>query len=163
MGIFSRQEYWTGLPCPPPGDLPNRGIKPSLHSASGFFTSWATRVDQEYGVGSLSLFQGIFPTQESNWGLLHFRCILYAKLSGKPELVGTLAYYWGIGNFQNLQAVNCWVTIRTGNWKDMVGTSMKIEKVIGWRMVQRKPLCFYCSNGIHGQNEALLMFIPLLS
>ena len=25
---FSRQEYWSGLPCPPPGDLPNPGIKP---------------------------------------------------------------------------------------------------------------------------------------
>ena len=25
---FSRQEYWGGLPCPPPGDLPNPGIKP---------------------------------------------------------------------------------------------------------------------------------------
>ena len=25
---FSRQEYWCGLPCPPPGDLPNPGIKP---------------------------------------------------------------------------------------------------------------------------------------
>ena len=25
---FSRQEYWSGLPCPPPGDLPNSGIKP---------------------------------------------------------------------------------------------------------------------------------------
>ena len=24
----SRQEYWTGLPCPPPEDLPNPGIKP---------------------------------------------------------------------------------------------------------------------------------------
>ena len=24
---FSRQEYWNGLPCPPPGDLPNLGIK----------------------------------------------------------------------------------------------------------------------------------------
>ena len=29
---FSRQEYWSGLPCPPPGDLPDSGIKPkSLH------------------------------------------------------------------------------------------------------------------------------------
>ena len=26
---FSRQEYWSGLPCPPPGDLPNPGIKTS--------------------------------------------------------------------------------------------------------------------------------------
>ena len=25
---FSRQEYWSGLPCPPPGDLPKPGIKP---------------------------------------------------------------------------------------------------------------------------------------
>ena len=27
---FSRQEYWSGLPCPPPGDLPNPGIKPKF-------------------------------------------------------------------------------------------------------------------------------------
>jgi len=26
---FSRQEYWSGLPCPPPGDLPDPGIKPT--------------------------------------------------------------------------------------------------------------------------------------
>ena len=38
---FSRQEYWSGLPCPPPGDLPDPGIKTlSLASpalAGGFF------------------------------------------------------------------------------------------------------------------------------
>ena len=43
---FSRQEYWSGLPCPPPGDLPNLGIKPtSLTSpalAGGFFTASTT-------------------------------------------------------------------------------------------------------------------------
>ena len=27
---FSRQEYWTGLPFPPPGDLPSPGIKPGF-------------------------------------------------------------------------------------------------------------------------------------
>ena len=26
---FSRQEYWSALPCPPPGDLPNPGLKPA--------------------------------------------------------------------------------------------------------------------------------------
>ena len=26
--VFSRQEHWSGLPCPPSGDLPNPGIKP---------------------------------------------------------------------------------------------------------------------------------------
>ena len=45
MGFF-RQECWSGLPCPPPGDLSNAGIKPtSLISpalAGRFFTSSAT-------------------------------------------------------------------------------------------------------------------------
>jgi len=26
---FSRQENWSGLPCPPPGDLPDPGIEPT--------------------------------------------------------------------------------------------------------------------------------------
>ena len=43
---FSRQEYYSGLSCPPPGDLPNPGIKPaslmSLLLASRFFTTGAT-------------------------------------------------------------------------------------------------------------------------
>ena len=40
---FSRQEYWSGMPFPSPGDLPDPGIEPvSLASpalAGGFFTS----------------------------------------------------------------------------------------------------------------------------
>ena len=40
---FSRQEFWSGLPCPPPRDLPNPGIEPvSLKSpalAGGFLTT----------------------------------------------------------------------------------------------------------------------------
>ena len=45
MGL-SRQEHWSGLPCPPPGDLPNPGIErvsfasPAL--AGRFFTPGAT-------------------------------------------------------------------------------------------------------------------------
>ena len=42
----SRQEYWSGLPCPSPGDLPDPGIKPpSLMSpalAGRFFTANTT-------------------------------------------------------------------------------------------------------------------------
>ena len=38
MGFF-RKEYWSGLPCPPPGDLPDPGIEPvSLALAGGLFT-----------------------------------------------------------------------------------------------------------------------------
>ena len=44
--LLSRQDYWSGLPCPPPGDLPDPGIKPrSLTSPAltgGFFTTSAT-------------------------------------------------------------------------------------------------------------------------
>ena len=42
---FSRQGYWSGLPCPPPGDLLNSGIVPGSHVpalAGGFFTTSAT-------------------------------------------------------------------------------------------------------------------------
>ena len=44
---FSRQEYWSGLPCPPPGDLSNPEIEPlSLMSpvlAGEFFTTSDTQ------------------------------------------------------------------------------------------------------------------------
>ena len=37
---FSRQEYWSGVPLPSPGDLPDPGIEPvSLALAGGFFTT----------------------------------------------------------------------------------------------------------------------------
>ena len=43
---FPRQEYWSELPFPPPGDLPDPGIKPeSLRSPAltgGFFTTSIT-------------------------------------------------------------------------------------------------------------------------
>ena len=103
---FSQPEYQRGQPFPSPGDLPNPGIEPRsptlqedslpyrqfligrLHIFIRFFHilytlphflpyRWflATREAQEYW--SLSLLQGIFPTQESNRDLLHCRQILY--------------------------------------------------------------------------------------
>ena len=40
---FSRQQDWSGLPCPPPGDLPDPGIEPTFlmspAQAGGFFTT----------------------------------------------------------------------------------------------------------------------------
>ena len=56
---FSRQEDWSGLPCPPPGDLPQPEIEPpSLVSpalADGFFTTSATW--QPKGGGNMSSWQ----------------------------------------------------------------------------------------------------------
>ena len=34
---FSRQEYWSGLPFPPPGDLPDPGIEPTSLALQVFF------------------------------------------------------------------------------------------------------------------------------
>ena len=49
---FSRKEYWSELPCPPPGDLPDPGVDPvslmPLALAGGFFTTGATCEARRY-------------------------------------------------------------------------------------------------------------------
>jgi len=62
---FSRQEYWSGLPCPPPGDLPKPEIEPMSPALQvDSLSSEPLRKPMNTGVGSLSLLQGIFPTQK---------------------------------------------------------------------------------------------------
>ena len=86
---FSRPEYWSGLPCPPPGDLPDPGIKPrSPTLQADSLPAESPGKTKNTGVGSLSLLQGVFPTQESNWDLLHCRQILY-QLSYQRRLGGS--------------------------------------------------------------------------
>ena len=47
MGFY-RQEYWNGLSSPPPGNLPDPGIKPpSPTLANGFFTTEAVGKPQD--------------------------------------------------------------------------------------------------------------------
>ena len=36
---LSRQEYWTGLPFPSPGDLPDPGVEPVSLASPEFFTT----------------------------------------------------------------------------------------------------------------------------
>ena len=54
MGFF-RQEYWSELPCPPPGDLPAPGIEPkspmSPAMAGGFFTTRAIWEAPDFNCG----------------------------------------------------------------------------------------------------------------
>ena len=64
---FSRQEYWSGLPCPPPGNLSNPSIElRSLALQADSLPSEPPGKPKNTGVGSLSLLQGIFLTQQSN-------------------------------------------------------------------------------------------------
>ena len=75
---FSRQEYWSGLPCLPPGTLPKPGFErwsPAFHTDS--LPSEPPGKPKNTGVGSLSILQGIFLTHESTESLLHCRWILY--------------------------------------------------------------------------------------
>ena len=75
---FSRKEYLSVLPCPPPGDLPNPGAEPRSPQLQGnSLPSEPPGKPKNTGVGSLSLLQGIFLSQESNRTLLHSRWILY--------------------------------------------------------------------------------------
>ena len=78
---FSRPEYWSKKTFPSPGDQ-TQGSNPGIEPRSS-----ALQVDslpaepqekpKKSGVGSLSILQQIFPTQESNQGLLCCRQILY--------------------------------------------------------------------------------------
>ena len=73
---FSRQEYWSGLPCPPPGDLPDPGTEPLSQASSaladGFFTTSATREIPtsitEASASLNSMTWSIAPRGKGHWG-----------------------------------------------------------------------------------------------
>ena len=77
MGILqARILEWVAMPSF--RDLRNPGIKPRSRALQTDSLPYKPRGEpKNTGVGSLSLLQGIFPTQDSNWGLLHCRRILY--------------------------------------------------------------------------------------
>ena len=75
MGFF-RQEYWSELPCPPPGDLPNPGIEHeylmSLTLAGKFFTTSATW--ESHSIGSSPQFLW-WPKLERNPNKRGYVCV----------------------------------------------------------------------------------------
>ena len=75
---FPRQEYWSGLPCRFPGNLPNPGIEPrSPTLRADSLPAEPQGKPKNTGVGCCFLLQGIFPAQGSNPGLPHCRQTLY--------------------------------------------------------------------------------------
>ena len=71
---------WVAFPSP--GDFPNPGIEPrSPVLQADSLPAEPQGKPKKTGVGSLSLLQRIFPTQESNQGLLHCR----QSYQGSPE------------------------------------------------------------------------------
>ena len=79
---FSRQEYWTGLPCSPPGDLPNPGIKSmslkSLALPGRFFTTSATWEATPITRHSILLHAPILGSNPSS--AIYLSCVALVKL-----------------------------------------------------------------------------------
>ena len=84
----------------------------------GLYSPWNSP-GQNTGVGSLSLLQGIFPTQRSNPGLLHCRQILLpADPQGKPKNTGVGGLFFSNRSFQfkNRTGVSCIAGRFFTNW-----------------------------------------------
>ena len=91
---FSRQENWSGLPCPP-----SRGSSQPMDETQVSYIAGDSLLSEppgkpkNTGVGSLSILQRIFLTQEPNWGLLHCRQIVYhLSPQGSPRILEWVAY-----------------------------------------------------------------------
>ena len=99
----------------------------------GLYSPWDS-LDQNTGMGSLSLLQGIFPTQGSNPGLPYYRQILY-QLShkGSPRILEWVAYPFSSGSSppRNQTQVS-WIAggffthwaIREAQWQSGVGVTV---------------------------------------
>ena len=96
----------TRIPFPSPRHLPNPGIKPRSPSLQADSLQVEPQgKPKNTGVGSLTLLQRIFLTQELNWGLLHCRSILY-QLSYHGTLTENKAYLkWFYQWFHNVLLV----------------------------------------------------------
>ena len=95
MGILqARTLEWVAMPSS--RDLPNSGIEPrSPALQEDLILSEPSGKPKNTGVGRLSLFQEIFPTQESNRDLLHCRRILYQLSSqGSPCIIHIIDSQW---------------------------------------------------------------------
>ena len=81
------QNTGVGSLSPPPGDLPNLGTEPRSPSLQADSLPAEPQGKlKNTGVGSLSLLQWIFLTQELNQGLLHCRWIVYQlSYQGSPQ------------------------------------------------------------------------------
>ena len=91
---FPRQEYWSGWPFPPPGDLPNPGTKPTSPAlAGGFFTT--EQLGKPKKAGLLDL-QDLFLAALNLWKFRHpkhragphGKLTLQSPLPGKPAVKG---------------------------------------------------------------------------
>ena len=92
--VFFRQEYWSGLPCPPPGDLPNPRIKPrSPTLQEDSLPSEPPGKPKNTGLGSLAKNLTGVAGIELGFPALHGDS-LPGELTGKPFSSVSTANHW---------------------------------------------------------------------
>ena len=93
---FSRQEYWSGLPFPSPGDLLDPEIEPRFPTfqADSLLTEPPGQsVGRGLNKGSMT-FHRLNPCQERRGDLLHAGICYYWRVWGLPLLVSQLYWYF---------------------------------------------------------------------
>ena len=144
---------------PPPGDLPNPGIKPrSPALQADSLPSKPPGKPKNTGVGSLSLLQGNFPTQESTWGLLPPGQILYQlSYQGGPVItLGPLRKSKIIIKVINLitsvkSLLPCKVTYRFRS--DQISRSVVSDSLLPHESQHARPPCPSPTPGVHSDSR----------
>ena len=123
---FSRQEYWSGLPFPPPGDLLDPGIKR------------ASPVWQADPFSSLSLQYQRLPIKMKRWGSgLYVACLgqlATATVSGCHDFL-----LLATNCLHEVSVKRCWLTIQKNETMPLAAAWMGLEMVIPSKVItQRK-------------------------
>ena len=100
---FSRQECWSGLPCPPPGDLPDPGIEPASPAvpalAGSFFLTSATWEACRH----ISSLEKTTATES----MLGFPCFQYLSFRQKRDWLECLGLTMWLGQARELFCIHC--------------------------------------------------------
>ena len=113
--VFSRPEYWSGLPFPSPGDLPDPGMElGSLALAGGFFITWVTIAPPlKKGGIYVSQGQGVFVLLTNVFQTSNYWCNC---IWGKCQMLWGKKRKWTEerhGKKANWEAVECFEVIFT--------------------------------------------------
>ena len=137
---FSRQEYWSRLSCPPPGDLPNPEIEPaSLMSpalAGTFFTTSATWEAPYFMCHLLLLIMVVLLMPWSKWRhSCHFSVSMKSTESKLRNLACLQSRILGFGNFstRGTQTAGYHIQLRKV-WQSSAWGWLRVTVL--WRLLQ---------------------------
>ena len=113
----------------------------TLCDPHGLYSPWNSS-GQNTGVGSLSLLQGIFPTQGSNPGLPHCRWILYwLSHKGSP-------YLWTSYSLKCCGGFHCYQLCVRAHFFTLSSEGYQSVFLTGWTNIKTMPQCCFHSNSL---------------